>query len=331
MKLWQLWKPLLIASGVLWGQQTTINSQLRSGVTAVHSIVVIDVVPHFVTTIRVPETVNSVVVGDPTLFQAEHSEHEPELVFVKALTTQAAESNLLIASVKGRQFSFLLVSHGLKNSPDKVDFLFRYQPASGFLVAPEALPFANVSETVPLESSVPAPHPREPESGPQSPPHDLLDELLERQKRAPLPALSSLPIENRDGKTAGVGAGISEVIDRGQQVTVRFSVVDRGPRAILLMAPQVQLGGMKKTGKFIKHQRWLTAEQLPVSDFRLSRRRIAPGERADGVVQFERPPYKQSNESLFLQMAESGAVDKPVLVPIGFGVSTAKEVTNHDQ
>jgi hypothetical protein len=32
--------------------------------------------------------VNSVVVGDPALFQVEHSEHEPELVFVKALTNE---------------------------------------------------------------------------------------------------------------------------------------------------------------------------------------------------------------------------------------------------
>jgi hypothetical protein len=38
----------------------------------------------------------------------------------------------------------------------------------------------------------------------------------------------------------------------------------------------------------------------------MSRRRIGPGERADGVVVFNRPPFKQSNETLFLQMAETG-------------------------
>jgi hypothetical protein len=70
---------------------------------------------------------------------------------------------------------------------------------------------------------------------------------------------------------------------------------------------------------------------LAVVDFRLSRRRIGPGERADGVVQFERPPYKRSMETLFLQMAESGAVDKPALAPIGFGVSTLREAANHAQ
>src|SRR5271165_1291472 len=60
-----------------------------------------------------------------------------------------------------------------------------------------------------------------------------------------------------------------------------------------------------------------------------SNRRIGPGERADGVVLFERPPYKRSMETLFLQMAESGAVDKPALAPIGFGVSTLREAANH--
>ena len=78
------------------------------------------------------------------------------------------------------------------------------------------------------------------------------------------------------------------------------------------MPPQVQLGRQEKSGKLIKHEHWSTAEQLPVTDFRLSQRRIGPSERADGVVVFERQPYKRSMETLFLQMAESGAVDKPI-------------------
>jgi hypothetical protein len=121
------------------------------------------------------------------------------------------------------------------------------------------------------------------------------------------------------------------VLDGGQQVIVLFSVVNTSKHAILLMPPQIQLGGKQKSGKLVKHEHWSTAEQLAISDFRLSRRRIGPGERADGVVLFERPPYKQSTETLFLQMAESGAVDKPALAPIGFGVSTLREAANHAQ
>src|SRR6185437_8179699 len=87
--------------------------------------------------------------------------------------------------------------------------------------------------------------------------------------------------------------------------------------AIELMPPQVQLGGVRKTGKLVRKSRWTTAEQLPVTDFRMSRRRLGPGERAVGVVVFQRPSFKQSNETLFLQMAESGAVDRSAFAPIG--------------
>jgi hypothetical protein len=335
MKLLYPWQVFLVLAGAALGQQVTIDPQLRTSVVADHRVVVITLTPHFVTTIRLPEAVNSVVVGDPALFQAEHSEREPQLVFVKALTAQNVESNLLISTSKGRQFSFLVVNHADKSSASKVDFLFRYQPANGFLIEPDALPFATVSETVALRS--PDGVPPEPSavraSLPSSnqPAPDLLDELLERQTQAPLPPLIGEQREDNDFKGDRLRAGISEVIDGGQQVLVRFSVIDTSDKPILLMTPQVQLGGKEKAGKLIKHQHWSTAEQLPVTDFRLSRRRLGVGERADGVVEFERPPYKQSNESLFLQMAESGAVDKPVLVPIGFGVSTVFERAKHDK
>ena len=320
----------LVLAGVALAQQVTIDPQLRTSIGGELRVVVINLTPHFVTTIRLPEAVNSVVLGDPALFQAEHSEREPQLVFLKALTAQNVESNLLISTSKGRQFSFLVINHADKSSRSKVDFLYRYQPANGFLIEPDALPFATVSETVRLGSTehVP-PEPSAVRAGlPSSnqPTRDLLDELLERQTQAPLPPLiGQLTEDDKDFKGDRLRAGISEVIDGGQQVLVRFSVVDTSGKPILLMTPQIQLGGKVKTGKLIKRQRWSTAEQLPVIDFRLSRRRLGPGERADGVVEFERPPYKQSNESLFLQMAESGAVDKPVLVPIGFGVSTVIE------
>ena len=122
-----------------------------------------------------------------------------------------------------------------------------------------------------------------------------------------------------------VRAGVSRVIDRGQEVAVLFSAVNSSKHAILLMPPQVQLGGRLRKGKQSERGRWSTAEQLPVLDFRMNRRLLGPGERADGVVLFERPPYKQSNETLLLQIAESGAVDRPALAPIGFGISTVPE------
>ena len=315
-------------------QQSNIIPQARSRFTTDNKITEIELEAHFVTTIRVPEPVNSVVVGDPALFQVEHSEHEPELVFVKALTDEQAESNLLISTTKGRQISFLLVSRGEVQKSTKVDFLLRYQPAGGFVVEPDAVPFALVAQTAnisKMSAAGPSPSPASSTTAPISAHADTdsLDELLERQEHAPLPVLCR---ERPDGDEANVDrlkAGISEVIDGGQQVIVLFSVVNTSKHAILLMPPQVQLGAQERSGKVLKHEHRSTAEQLPVIDFRLSQRRIGPGERSDGVVLFERPPYKRSMETLFLQMAESGAVDKPALAPIGFGVSTVREAANH--
>lgn len=344
------WLLLLLLTAAASAQQTTIDPQVRTKPTADHKITTIELTAHFVTTIRVPEPVNSVVVGDPALFQVEHSEHEPELVFVKALTAADAESNLLISTAKGRQISILLVSHGRGSSPAKVDFLLRYQTAGGFLIEPEAVPFALVAQTASMSK------PQSPTAGPitntaqasgtllpaafsptatpeasSQPKPDSLEGLLERQKQAPLPVLYGDRMEGDEVKGDRLRTGISEVLDGGQQVIVLFSVVNTSKHAILLMPPQIQLGGKNKSGKLIKHEHWSTAEQLAVIDFRLSRRRIGPGERADGVVLFERPPYKRSSETLFLQMAESGAVDKPALAPIGFGVSTLREAANHAQ
>jgi len=341
---------LLIMTPAASAQLASINPQIRSKETADRKITTIELTPHFVTTIRVPEAVNSVVVGDPALFQVEHSEHEPYLVFVKALTTEDAESNLLISTAKRREISFMLVSHRRGTSPATVDFLLRFETAGGFLIEPDAIPFALVAPTAsvstpqstiagPIASTAPSSgtlvsaafnSTRTQESSSRLT-SSSLDNLLERQKQAPLPVLYGERMGSGEVKGDRLQTGVSEVLDGGQQVMVLFSVVNRCKHAILLMPPQIQLGGKEKSGKLVKHEHWSTAEQLAVIDFRLSRRRIGPGERADGVVQFERPPYKRSTETLFLQMAESGAVDKPALAPIGFGVSTLREAANHAQ
>jgi len=64
-----------------------------------------------------------------------------------------------------------------------------------------------------------------------------------------------------------------------------------------------------------------SVEQIPVREYRLTSSRLRRNERADGVVAFERPTFKQSHESYFLQIAESAAVDRPSLAPIDPGRS----------
>jgi len=308
--------------------------------------------PRYATAIRMPEPVNSVVVGDPGSFSAEHSDREPQLVFVKPITPKPAQTNLLISTTRGLQVSLLLVSRGETKGDGEsdIDFLMRYKPSGQFIIQPAESLSAVVPQTATLaiasvtSASANASDPAMPNalrtgvSGRDRATPQLvaanatkaepaaLDDLLERQRRAPLPTLyGQKPGVSPPGKEL-IRAGVSEVIDQGTAVVVMFSALNAEDHAIELMPPQVQLGGVRKTGKLIRKSRWTTAEQLPVNDFRMSRRRLGPGERADGVVVFQRPSFKQSNETLFLQMAESGAVDRPALAPIGFGISSFREV-----
>ena len=335
-----------LGTGVTFAQVPQIDPQILTKPDIEVKVTRVEVAARFITTIRLPEAVNSVVVGDPSKFEAEHSEREPKLVFVKAISAKPAETNLLISTIKGHQLSLLLVSQG-ENAPTertRVDFLVKYESRGDFLVSPSGFPFAIVGQTVSLGGTAtqalakpladaklrtagdpPAIHAEAPRGNAQN---DGLDKLLEQQEKALLPMLYGEHINPESVEGDRVRAGVSRVIDGGDQVVVLFSVVNPTKRAILLMPPQVQLGGRTVSGKLVHHKKWSTAEQLPVLDFRLSRRRLGPGERADGAVLFERPPYKQSNETLLLQVADSGAVDRPALAPIGFGVSTLSEDQN---
>jgi hypothetical protein len=302
-----------------------------------NKIVTLRLAPRIATSIRLPEPVNSVVLGDPASFQAEHSEHEPELVTVKPVGKEPAQTNLLISTTLGHQLNLLLISAGEQGAgPQTVDVLLTYgRPQSGsFLI--EENPFSSlfVSETQRLGSDA-KPAAATSAATVITPVAELakaaapgaikdaadtssqgLDKLLARQKQAPLPQMyGQHPGEIDAGPR--VKAGVSEVLDEGKMVVVLFSVVNPASHAIEILPPQVQLGGKLK-------KKWTTAEQLYVIDFRLSTRRLGAGQRADGVVAFERPEFKQSNETLFLQVADSGAVDLPALAPIGFGISSVR-------
>ena len=353
---WMFWiVPILELVARAHGQQTVqiqvqpqvVGRSIRDG-----QVTTVFLAPRYVTAIRMPEPINSVVVGDPASFSAEHSDREPNLVFIKPITTKAAQTNLLISSTHGLQASLLLVSRGEPKEPGQpaVDFLMRYRPAGQFMIQPAATPSAMIPQTLTVGTTtvssasglsarvVPASltargvskeRPALTIAAANSTKLDRppLDDLLDRQRRAPLPVLyGQKPGISPPGKEL-VKTGVSEVIDQGSEVVVLFSVMNVQDHAVELMPPQIQLGGMKKSGKIVRKSRWSTAEQLPVTDFRISRRRLGPGERADGVVVFKRPSFKQSTETLFLQMAESGAVDRPALAPIGFGISSFREVT----
>ena len=295
--------------------------------------------PRVATSIRMPEPVNSVVIGDPERFQAEHSEHEPELVTVKPVSAAPAQTNLLITTTLGHQVNLLLISSGQQSGGTQtVDVLLKYgKPTGGsFLVEESPLSASLIAETQKLDVSGKAPELAsvgplaglikaasvDTSSAVDEKSGAVLDKLLDRQKRASLPVLyGQHPGEIDAGPR--IKAGVSEVLDEGQDVVVLFSVMNPANHAIEILPPQVQLGGKVK-------KKWTTAEQLRVIDFRLSTRRLGAGQRADGVVVFERPSFKESNETLFLQVADSGAVDLPALAPIGFGISSFRGGSAHE-
>ncbi|MGA2721438.1 MAG: hypothetical protein ABSG79_03400, partial [Bryobacteraceae bacterium] len=153
-------------------------------------ITVVYLAPRFATVIRMPDAVNSVVLGDPDSFTAEHSEREPQIVFVKPITAKAAQTNLLTSTAHGYQANLLLISRGeaAGTQPD-VDFMMRYRPAGRFVIEPSA-PSLSIAQTVALPTSGQmAEPPKSPSPAAQNADAALgLDTLLERQRRAPLPA-----------------------------------------------------------------------------------------------------------------------------------------------
>jgi hypothetical protein len=307
-----------------------IHAQVLAQAATDGRVTIVQLAPGYSTAIRMHEPVSSVVVGDPTSFLAEHHEKEPNLVFVKPITAKPSQTNLLISTVLGHQVSVLLISRGEVGANERpaIDLLVSSRPARRFLIEPSDHPSALTAETTSLNESgstavrtVPLGKMPEPSALAAETEQTALGQLLERQQRAALPKLYGGKPGISEPEKERIEAGVSEVIDQGRAVVVLFSVVNPQGHAIELMPPQIQLGGKVRSGWLFKRSKWSTAEQFPILDYRLSRRRLGPQERADGVVLFERPPYKQSNETLFLQIAESGAVDRPALAPIGFGIS----------
>src|SRR5882672_10012257 len=145
---------LIILSGSLGAQ--TKNTRIRNATRTVFEgqAATLRLAPHMTITIRLPEPVNSVIVGDSNLFQAEHSPTEPVLVFVKPLTSTAAQSNLVISTARGRQFLMLLRSLGPSaDESESVVDLFVTCRAAGVFFIDETFPTAAISETVNLETT----------------------------------------------------------------------------------------------------------------------------------------------------------------------------------
>jgi hypothetical protein len=264
--------------------------------------------PLFTTTIRLPEAVTSVAVGAPTLFEVEHSDQEPRLVFVKPSTKEAATSNLVIALQSGQAISMRLLSDGDGgNAP--VDFVVNYRPQQSFLIGSSDA-VVNSVET-------------EKEKKPRTIP--VIDQALKAQSEIATPDWVgglAKDARNPDGAAAvkPLVAALGDVREKGDEMLIAYSVLNTTNHWIEVLPPQVELNSPSPDGdkKKNKKKREILAEQVPITDYRLNARRLAPGERADGAVQFARPGFKESKDQLLLQLATASAVDTPLLVPVPF-------------
>jgi hypothetical protein len=264
--------------------------------------------PLFTTTIRLPEAVTSVAVGAPTLFEVEHSDQEPRLVFVKPSTKESATSNLVIALRSGQEISMRLLSDGNGgNTP--VDFVVNYRPPQSFLIG----------------SSDAAAHSVENASDDRPRTVPVIDQALKTQAEIATPTwIGGLAknLKNPDGTAIGkpLVAALGDVREKGDEMLVAYSVLNTTNHWIEVLPPQVELNSPNLDGdkKKYKKKREILAEEVPITDYRLNVRRLAPGERADGAVEFARPAFKQSKDRLLLQLATASAVDTPLLMAVPF-------------
>jgi hypothetical protein len=252
--------------------------------------------PGYISSVRVPEDVSSVVLGNPGMFKAEHSDVEPRLVFLKPTTSSPSETNALITTKTGHEISLQLVSAGNLNRGGTVDFVLEYdRPRSFFIDRP--VPSFVIADT---RSLTPDPVPAAPEDGASTTSNqDLLKQQAERHP-------------HWQGTQLRVAVG--RVSESNQQMIVTFSVLNASPRTIELLPPQIQLAGTSKD----RHRKSLKADQVAVKGYATTARRLPPGARADAVVVFDRPSFKESREQMLLQVAQAEEVDRPVLVPIPF-------------
>ena len=287
---------LTFNAGIAPAQDARVVPSITSVAIADGTVTLLHLAPGYTTSVKLPEAVSSVVIGDPASFKAEHSDSEPRLVFLKPITEQPAESNALITTKSGQEVTLHLVSPGKTDQDPRVDFLVQYRPPQSLLVGADIQSFL-IADTRPI-----------------APPGSPMD--LSRHKSDPvadeLEAQEGISTPAWQGKEwrAVIGASVSS----GHQTILRFSILNDTKQTIELLPPQIELLGSAH-GKKAKQ---IKAEPIPISEYRMTTRRLVPGQRADGVVVFERPAFKESTENLELQLARADEVDRPILLPVPF-------------
>jgi hypothetical protein len=272
-------------------------------------ITVLHLRPEFESTIRMPEEITSVILGSPGEFKAEHNEGEPEYVYVKPITKQAAQSNLLIATKSGQHVTLQLVSDGtgIPNQSQPVDFLIEYRSPRSFLISADS----GAPATPAGSGKAPARETMSGDVGLGSAPLSNLDEEFQQQRKLNAPKWTQWADKQ-------IETSICDIRQWSNETVIAYSVLNNSDKPVEIVPPQIQITGRKATKKKKKEGKGIISDQLEIRDYRLSATRLEAGERADGVVVFDRPNFKESTEKLFLQIAQADQVDRPILIRLPF-------------
>src|SRR5271154_3958894 len=179
MKLRWLIPIVFLLTARLYAFDPTVGARVATITINPNEVTPLHLRPEFESTIRMPEEVTSVILGSPGSFKAEHNEGEPNYVYIKPITKQPVQSNLLIATKSGQHVTLELISDGAgaNNANQPVDFLIEYRASRSFLVVSDtAVPKMPKPSDKAAPSSVPSSH--SPSAVPSA-----LDQEFEQQAR----------------------------------------------------------------------------------------------------------------------------------------------------
>ena len=269
--------------------------------------------PEFESSIRMPEEVTSVILGSPGAFKAEHNEGEPQYVYVKPITKEPAQSNLLIATKSSQHVTIELISAGTNAASDTppVDFLIEYRTARSFLVAGDTHGPTAPKTTDKGQGQKTSSRPGEHIASSGDAPRSVLEEVFARQAQINAPEWTKWESRQIETSVGGVRQWKNETV-------VAYSIFNNSDASVEIVPPQIQIAGRKPDRKKSKKSKGILSDQMEIRDYKLSTTRLEPGARADGVVIFDRPNFKESTEQLFLQIAQADQVDRPILIRLPF-------------
>ena len=163
----------------------------------------------------------------------------------------------------------------------------------------------------PAAGTTPAHEINHADAGSDPAPLSSLDEEFRQQQKVNAPKWTKWA--DRQVETS-----ICDIRQWNNQTVIAYSVLNSSDQPVEIVPPQIQIAGRKATKKKQKEGKGIISDQLEIRDYRLSATRLEPGERADGVVVFDRPNFKESTERLFLQIAQADQVDRPILIRLPF-------------